>query len=398
MKDPAGTQTSATALRLRRFEAALVPRLRAFAESPEMSAISWALPYSFIGLIVGLAVFMATLPSGTLLERFSGSFRPAFGIMSGVLIVLLSGALARRRNVSAPLAIASACAAFAVSLPHAANFPALATALGTSGLFLAMGLGIFAVDALALARRRFGSVPGTVAGALLPLAFALGLRALGISLTAELDGLISPLGNLGDSLSALLIITFVETLLWTVGIHGPALLAAVVLPVYIHLQLQNTEAFNHHQPLPHIVTVSTFLFIFPGGAGATLPLVLMLLRSRTKRDKRTALATLGPSLFNANEPLMFGLPVVLNPYLGVPFVVAPLVLAVVTWEAMNLGLVGRPVWYTPSTIPLPFSVFLATNKDWRAIPLAALNIVLAGLIYLPFVRLYARHRPAEDAE
>ena len=83
---------------------------------------------------------------------------------------------------------------------------------------------------------------------------------------------------------------------------------------------------------------------------------------------------------------------------SVAFTVSVVVLAVVTWEAMNLGLVGRPVWYTPSTIPLPFSVFLATNKDWRAIPLAALNIVLAGLIYLPFVRLYARHRPAEDAE
>jgi PTS system cellobiose-specific IIC component len=95
---------------------------------------------------------------------------------------------------------------------------------------------------------------------------------------------------------------------------------------------------------------------------------------------------------------MFGLPVVLNPYLGVPFVIAPLVLAFVTWEAMNLGLVARPAYYLPSTIPLPFSVFFATNKDWRSIPLAALNIVLAALIYLPFVRLYARQRGAEEAE
>ena len=363
-----------------------------------MTAVSWALPYSFIGLVIGLGAFMAALPSGTLLERFSNSFRPAFGIMSGVLVVLLSLALARRRNVPVALGIAVAAAAFALSLPHAENFPALAKALGTSGLFLAMGLALLSVDAIALARFRLGPVTGTLVGAASPVALAFLLRALGISLTGALDALIAPLGNLGDSLSALLIITFIETLLWTVGIHGPALLAAVVLPVYIHLQLQNTEAFDHHQPLPHIVTVSTFLFIFPGGAGATLPLVLMLLRSKNKRDKRTALATVGPSLFNTNEPLMFGLPVVLNPYLGAPFVIAPLVLAIVTWEAMNLGLVGKPVWYLPSTIPLPFSVFFATNKDWRAVALAALNLVLAALIYLPFVRLYARHRPAEDPE
>ena len=361
-----------------------------------MSAIQWALPYSFIGLAVGLAGFMAARPAGGLLERFQYSFGPAFGVMSAALVVLLSFALARRRSVSPALAIASAVAGFVLSLPHAESLPALAKDLGSSGLFLALGLGLIAVDAIVLLRARLGTVAGTVAGALVPAAFALSLGAFGISLTAVLDQAIAPLGNLGDSLSALLIITFVETVLWTVGIHGPALLAAVVLPVYIRLQVQNTDALAHGHPLPHIVTVSTFLFLFPGGAGATLPLVLMLLRSRNKRDRRTALATLVPSLFNANEPLMFGLPVVLNPYLGVPFVIAPLVLAFVTWEAMNLGLVARPAYYIPSTIPLPFSVFFATNKDWRAIPLAALNVVLAGLIYLPFVRLYARHRPVED--
>jgi PTS system cellobiose-specific IIC component len=385
-------------LGLRRLEAAAVPRLRAFAESPEMSAIQWALPYSFIGLAVGLAAFMAAQPSGSLLARFQVSFGPAFGVMSGALVVLLSLALAKRRNVPMGIAIASASAAFVLSLPHAASFPALAKAVGSSGLFLAIGLGLLAVDAIAALRPRLGTLAATVVGGLVPVALAEILRASGISLTDALDMAIAPLGNLGDSLSALLIITFVETALWTVGIHGPALLAAVVLPVYIRLQVQNTEALAHGQPLPHIVTVSTFLFLFPGGAGATLPLVLILLRSRNRRDRRTALATLLPSIFNANEPLMFGLPVVLNPYLGVPFVIAPLVLAFVTWEAMNLGLVARPAYYLPSTIPLPFSVFFATNKDWRSVPLVALNLVLAALIYLPFVRLYARQRGAEEAE
>src|SRR6202035_2511085 len=113
---------------------------------------------------------------------------------------------------------------------------------------------------------------------------------------------------------------------------------AIVTPIYLALQSQNSEAFAHGTPLPHIVTVSTFLFVFPGGAGATLPLVLLLLRSKIKRARRVALASLVPTIFNANEPLMFGLPLVSNPYLSVPFVLAPLALAVVTWFAIDLGL------------------------------------------------------------
>ena len=144
------------------------------------------------------------------------------------------------------------------------------------------------------------------------------------------------------------------------------------------------------------MTVSTFLFIFPGGAGATLPLVLLLLRSKVRRTRGVALATLVPAVFNANEPLMFGLPLVSIPYLSVPFVVAPLVLAVVTWEAIHLGLVARPALYIPSSVPLPISVLLAT-KDWRAAVLVALNVVLALAIYAPFVRLFERHEALEDA-
>jgi PTS system cellobiose-specific IIC component len=383
---------STTALRLRRLEAVFVPRLRAFSESPEMLAIRKMLPWSFGGLAAGLLFFMLFDASGTLLERFTASFAAAFGVMSAVLVVLLAADLAPRRHVPAVLAVAVAVAAFALSLPytHGGTVPALAKALGSSGLFLAIGLGLLSVDLPAALRPRLGRAGGFVAGTVLAIGGAALLRFLGISLTAELDLIIAPLGSLGDSLTALLIITLVETLLWTIGIHGPALLAAVVLPVYINLQLQNTEAFRHHLVLPHIVTVSTFLFVFPGGAGATLPLVLFLLASKLRRERTVAYATVVPSVFNANEPLMFGLPVVLNPYLSVPFVLAPLVLALVTWEAMNVGFVARPAFYIPSTIPLPFSVFLAT-KDWRSVVLIAVNLGLAAAIYWPFVR----HREAE---
>ncbi len=368
-----------------------VSAIRALAVSPEMVAIQRTLPVSFIGLAVGLVVFMTMQPGGSLLIRFSHSFGAAFGVMSAMLAIALPFDLAPRRDVPRALGIGVCASAFALSLPYGggSSFTDLAKALGSSGLFLAIGIGLITIAVLAFARRRFGARVGSLVGAAVVIGIAGALLAHGISLTAALTALIAPLGRLGDSLTALLVITLVETLLWTIGIHGPALLAAVVLPVYINLQIQNTEALAHGDPLPHIVTVSMFLFVFPGGAGATFPLVLLLLRSRTKRIRRIALATLLPSAANANEPLMFGLPLVLNPILGVPFVVTPLVLAVVSYYAMAFGFVARPAYYIPSTVPLPLGAFLAT-KDWRSIVLMLVNIAIGAAIYAPFVAAYDR--------
>ena len=355
-----------------------------------MVAIRWALPVSFVGLFVGLIAFM--LPAhGTLLQRFQLSFAAAFGVMSALLVMVLTYDLAPRRAVPRWLALFVAATAFGLSLPYERHesFEGLATSLGSSGLFLAIGIALATVAGLSIGRARLGIVAGSLAGAAAVIGVALGLRAFGISLTAALDYLIAPLGHLGDSLTALLIITLVETLLWTIGIHGPALLAAVVLPVYINLQLANTQALAHDRPLPHIVTVSMFLFVFPGGAGATLPLVLLLMRSKVRRIRRVAFATILPSLINANEPLMFGLPLVLNPVLGVPFVLAPLVLAALSYEAMAFGFVSRPAYYIPSTIPIPIGAFLAT-RDWRSVILMLINIAVGLAIYLPFVNAYER--------
>jgi PTS system cellobiose-specific IIC component len=360
------------------FTRAFVARLRRVAGSPEMAAIQQALPRSFVGLALGLVAFMLTRP-GT------------FGIMSALLVVLLTDDLARRREVPRAIALVIATAAFALSLPYgkAGSIFELARALGSSGLFLALGIALATVGLLRLGFHRFGKTFGSVFAALCIDGGAATLIAFGFSITTALAIVIAPLGNLGDSLTALLILTFIETALWTIGIHGPALLAAVVLPVYIHLQVQNTEALAHDQPLPHIVTVSMFLFVFPGGAGATLPLVLLLLRSKVKRVKRIALATLLPSLVNANEPLMFGLPLVLNPVLGVPFIIVPLVLAFVSYEAIALGFVSRPAYYIPSMVPAPLGAFLAT-KDWRSVLLVLLDVALGLAIYAPFVAIYER--------
>jgi PTS system cellobiose-specific IIC component len=372
----------------------IVDRVRVVAESPEMLAIQRALPISFVGFGIGLVAFMLSAP-GSIQVRFQYSFAASFAVMSALLVVVLAFDLAPRRDVPWALAVVVSATAFALSLPYrgAASLYALARTVGPSGLFLALGIALFTVAAMTVARRMIGARFGFAAASVVVVGIAAVLLAAGISLTGALSAFLAPLGDLGDSLTALLIITFVETALWLVGIHGPAVLAAILFPVYMSLQAQNTDALAHGTALPHIVTVSTFLFVFPGGAGATFPLVLLLLRSKVKRVRAISLATILPAIVGVNEPLMFGLPIVLNPTLGIPFVVAPLVLAIVTWEAMHLHLVAYPAYWIPYTVPLPINVFFAT-RDWRAVALMIVDIALALAIYAPFVAAYERQQLA----
>jgi len=377
-------------------------------------ALREALPVSFVGLIVALGVIVAFVESGSFVDRLKAGIPGSFAVMSIVLVFVLSARLAQRLRYLAAPTIGASVLAFAFSLPPRAmrsaappapgahpprcdlhcigaaasrEFDNISGLLGTSGLFTAIVACLITVGVIGVMRRRFPGDKGVVIGALAVWIGSYGLYALHLSIGGGLDALISPLRYLGDSFAALVIITLVETVLFLFGIHGPALLAALVLPVYINLQFANTAAYAHHQPIPHLVAVSTFLYVFPGGCGATLPLIVLLLRSRVPRLRRFARATIVPSLISTNEPVMFGLPLVYNPVLGIPYVVAPLVLCGTTYAAMALGWVRPPISCMFSTVPVFLNTFLAT-LDWRSLVLVAVNLTIAGAIYLPFVRVY----------
>lgn len=369
-------------------------KLSFVASSPFLVATRDALPWSFVGLLVAaLAILPFVHVPGPLLGpslglRVSGALLPAFGIMGLVLAPTLAWFYARHAQIDPIAAIAGSTLAYLIALP-----PFAGTALeylrtiGPSGLFIALG----ACGLVALGARLSGNA---WIGAVLAILIACGLRAAHVSVSDAITRILRPLGQLGDTYIALIVIVAVQTLLWTIGLHGPALLAAFVTPVYLTLQAQNTSAYANHLPLPHIVVVSLFLFIFPGGAGSTLPLAALLARSRVTRLRNIGRATILPALINANEPLIFGVPVALNPFLVPPFLVAPLVLATTTYLAVALGWVGRAIYYVPSSIPTLISTYIAT-LDPRAIGLVVVNVTIATLIYLPFVRAYERHLAGE---
>ena len=402
--------SSASFSAIARLERAVAPFADRFSHAPAVLALRESLPIAF-GVVLAVLVILVLDPLPPSWSAVPGRLRDAipsaFAFSSFAMALVLAARLARRLGYpvlptagaallallfAMPREALQALAAFIVSR-GAHGTGAFGHTLGASGLFTAIVVALATAGGIALGRRRFGPYAGTLAGTLGVLAASCVLFMLHVSLAGTLALALAPLARLGDSFGALVAITAIESALWVVGIHGPALLAAIVLPVYTDLQFQNTAAAHAHQPLPHLVAVSTFLFVFPGGAGATLPMVLLLLRSRVPRLRKIAYATLVPSLLNANEPVMFGLPVAFNPILAVPFVVAPTVLAIVSWLALDVGFVRAPIYYVPSTVPVLLNVFLATF-DWRACVLGLVNVALAGAIWLPFVRVYERAEAA----
>ena len=122
----------------------------------------------------------------------------------------------------------------------------------------------------------------------------------------------------------------------------------------------------------------------------------MIIIGRAKYTKSITRACLVPCIFNINEPIIFGFPVMLNPVFLIPFILAPIVMTIVTWFTFKLGWVHMMFVQPPWTLPAPIGAFLATGGDWRAIILCLVNIVIATVIYFPFVRMYDKQELAKE--
>lgn len=177
-----------------------------------------------------------------------------------------------------------------------------------------------------------------------------------------------PLGLLGNNVIGLLILIFLNSSFGFVGLHGGNVVNAVMKPLWLANLDANKVAYQTGETLPNIFT-SVFMdnFVFIGGGGATIGLVLALgylahKKKASKQLKTLAPITVIPGLFNINEPAMFGVPIVLNILLLVPFILAPMFNLLVAWGAMASGLV--PLTYTDPgwTMPPVISGLLATGS------------------------------------
>ncbi|MEG0727849.1 MAG: PTS transporter subunit EIIC, partial [Erysipelothrix sp.] len=184
---------------------------------------------------------------------------------------------------------------------------------------------------------------------------------------------------------------------WFFGLHGANLLAAVMSPIYGTLGTHNLQAFEKgitavskdplgQNTLAYWVSGSWDAYVFHGGSGATLPLIIaILLFSKVRDQKEVARLSLAPGIFMINEPVLFGIPIVLNPIYLIPFVINQPILAMIAFYASKTGFAGPIVNSIPWTTPPVLNALLATNFSWGAGLIAALNFVIAFAIYIPFV-------------
>lgn len=202
----------------------------------------------------------------------------------------------------------------------------------------------------------------------------------------------APVRGLADTLPAALVVALFNHLLWAFSLHGSNIMEGIMQPVYFPLLEANIEAFAAGLPIPHIVTKQMFdIYVYMGGSGLTLGLLIAIfLSSKDEAKRAVAKLSLGPGIFNINEPVIFGIPIVLNPILAIPFILAPLVTTVTTYLALSLNLAGRTIAFIPWSTPPIVSALIGTDKPIGAIILQIVNLAISVLIYLPFVKLSDR--------
>jgi len=186
----------------------------------------------------------------------------------------------------------------------------------------------------------------------------------------------------------------VEHLLWSVGVHGSSI---VIWSIFEPMMIQNTA--ENLQGAHHIVTQTFYeCGIWIGGSGATLPAVIwMLIFAKSKLCKQIGRIAIGPGIFNINEPFTFGMPVVLNPFLMIPFILAPVAVMTVEYVGTAIGVFPYCNYILNWTMPFFISGFLTTGS-LMGLVMHVVLFVVAFIIWLPFVRIWDERCYKEENE
>lgn len=370
----------------------------------------------------GYAEFMTNIFGKKWMDFFYLPYQASFNLMSIYVVVGMARSLSKYYKVDEKLGIALSFVGIFVLTPL------IFTADGAKGLpldnFAAKGLFVCMIaTAISIEIYRFctqkgitikmpDSVPQNVSNAFAAVipAFAIillfdvlrtlfALTAFGSAQQFIFTILQQPLQSLGGTLPATFIALLVESVIWCFGIHGSSIVSSVMNPIWYALSAENLAAVEAGTAMPNIVNYQFIsFFVKLGGVGATLSLTLLCL-FKSKSDQYKALGKLGigASLFNINEPIIFGFPIVLNPMMMIPFVLSNVTVGVVTYAAIWSGLVPYINGVNlPYTIPVVISGFMLCG--WRGALLQIVLLLITGLIYYPFFKAQDKQAYLEEQE
>ncbi|WP_318367620.1 PTS sugar transporter subunit IIC [Enterobacter sp.] len=379
------------------------------------NGIALTLPFTITG---SLFLILANLPIpgwaeflGPAASKLSAPVAVTFGAIGLISAIGISYNLAKEYQLNALTCSAVAMVVFLLAQLNE-NYQLNVDNLGAAGLFSAIILAIATVQIMRffvvrnIVIKLPDGVPPAVAQSfvsLIPAAAIITLVwlvrvMLNFDINSFFTWLVSPLVSGLGSLPGMLVLIFLISLLWCCGIHGDNILSGITSPIFLKYIAENTQAYLNHQPIPHI-TADGFYIVFMclGGTGATLGLVLAMLRSRSKMYKSVGKLSLPSAIFCINEPVIFGCPIVFNPLLMIPFTLTPMILCTATYSLMYFDIIGRPVLQIPWTMPPIFAAWFVTGGNIPAVIWSVCTIVISALVYLPFFKIAERRQMEKEA-
>lgn len=377
------------------------------------------MPFMIIGSVFMIIAFPPIPALEELVEPYVEALviptHATFEIMSLVAVFSVAYNLGKSYKMDELTSGLLALSAFVLVTPRteAGDFPV--NVMDANGLFVAIILGVFSVEIYrfvieknlvikmpegvpeSVGKAFVALVPGFiiififwVVRLLLTTIFSLSMHDV---ITALFQ---APLSQIGGSFIGGLIAIILIQIFWSAGIHGISVVASVMAPIWYALSEQNAAAMSAGEPLPNIMTQQmSAVWTAVGGSGMVLALAILLLFAKSERYKSLGKMTIWSSFFNISEPILFGAPIVMNPILIIPFVLAPVATYLLTYGAMALDLVQRSWAVIPWTTPAPFSGWLMTG-DWRGAVLMVINILVSIAIYYPFFRVIDNRQVEEE--
>lgn len=346
-------------------------------------------------------------------------FRATMGILALMVCFVIAYSLARSYGKNALNYAVYTTAIFILVISPIADGMMAVKYFDSKGIIMAILVGLSSVEIMRFVENRGWTVkmpkgvPHVVEKSFTTLfPFAISLLVIygvsivvrlttGLSLPDAIYGVFAMLTTAVENVFVIAPLTAFENLLFGFGVHPTAVVGPILDPLELINQGNNADFYqltHSFQNLPHIYTKSFWAFyVALGGGGATLALNLLLLRSKNQASKEIGKLALIPSIFNINEPLIFGLPIFLNPILIIPFMIAPTVNLFLGWFATQLGLVNAAVFSAPWTTPAPLGA-LISSLDFKAFLLVFVMLAVNVFIYMPFLKMHERTQAKLQAE
>ena len=280
--------------------------------------------------------------------------------------------------------------------------------LGADGLFIAIIIGLLSVEITRFIESRGwqfkfpDTVPPAVTAfvnSLLPLFLniivlyginILIMISMGVGIPEAITKILTPALSIVDNIWGYLAVITFGNILWLLGVNG----TSIIFPIVFTLGVQNTginaDLVAQGQDPSVIMNLQMFRIAILGGAGNTLGLTLLMMKSKSTHLKSLGRLGIVPGICGINEPIIFGGPIVFNPILAIPFIVTPIVTVALAYLAQIIGLITPGYLVDPSFTPF-FAQAYFSSMDWRNVVFAFGLVLLSVVIYYPFFKVYEKN-------